>query len=130
MYLKKKIPKALREQVWVFNFGKVFSAKCFTPWCQNIITVFDFQCGHDVPESKGGPTHLSNLIPICSRCNMSMGNTFTFRQWAEQGTDQKRNNWFSPSCCHNIQCIHPSDTKENGIKSNPKDTSLKVKHLK
>lgn len=79
---KKNISAALREQVWLQHQGRVFDAKCLTPWCTNRITVFDFQCGHDIPESKGGTTDLTNLYPICSRCNLSMGNAYTFKEWA------------------------------------------------
>jgi hypothetical protein len=79
--IKQKIPKALREQVWLKQFGKQYSTKCFSTWCENTITVFDFQCGHDIPESKGGETILENLVPICSRCNLSMSNTYTFKEW-------------------------------------------------
>lgn len=82
-YHKKKIPKAVREQVWLQKSGKCFETKCKTTWCQNRITVFDFQCGHDIPESKGGSTTVANLWPICSRCNLSMGNTYTFHQWCK-----------------------------------------------
>ena len=71
--LKFKIPKALRESVWISHSGKVFERACFTPWCQNRINVFDFHTGHNVPESKGGATTLDNLIPLCARCNLSMG---------------------------------------------------------
>jgi hypothetical protein len=78
---KVKIPKALREQVWLKQFGKIYAAKCATTWCENKMTVFDFQCGHDIPESKGGETILENLVPICSRCNLSMSNTYTFKEW-------------------------------------------------
>jgi 5-methylcytosine-specific restriction endonuclease McrA len=78
---KVKIPKALREQVWLKQFGKSYTAKCATAWCENKMTVFDFQCGHDIPESKGGETILENLVPICSRCNLSMSNTYTFKEW-------------------------------------------------
>ena len=78
---KVKIPKALREQVWLKQFGKNYAAKCATTWCENKMTVFDFQCGHDIPESKGGETILENLVPICSRCNLSMSNTYTFKEW-------------------------------------------------
>ncbi len=78
---KKRIPAALREQVWLHRMGKVFEGKCPTTWCQNTITVFDFQSGHNIPESKGGPTTLENLIPLCSRCNLSMGNDYTFEEW-------------------------------------------------
>ena len=60
-YRKKSIPKALREQVWVQNIGPVFHAKCKVGWCKNRITPFDYQCGHIVPESKGGPTVLEKI---------------------------------------------------------------------
>lgn len=78
---KAPIPKALREQVWIQGMGRAFEGKCRTTWCTNQITVFDFQCGHNVPESKGGATDLRNLVPICSRCNQSMGNQYSFDQW-------------------------------------------------
>lgn len=80
-YRKKKIPKALRETLWTTTNGKAFEAKCGTTWCQNRITAYDFQAGHRVPESKGGPTTLENLIPLCGRCNLSMGNVYTYDEW-------------------------------------------------
>jgi 5-methylcytosine-specific restriction endonuclease McrA len=80
-YRKKTIPKAIREQCWLQNFGKKYEEKCYINWCKNIITVFDFQVGHDIPESKGGTLNLNNLKPICSRCNSSMGNNFTIKEW-------------------------------------------------
>ena len=80
---KDKISVALREQVWVQQNGQVFKAKCAVTWCQNFISVFDFQCGHDIPESKGGPTSITNLYPICSRCNVSMSNRYTFQEWCK-----------------------------------------------
>lgn len=82
-YKKQRIPVALREQVWIKQMGKVFDGKCPTTWCQNTITVYDFQSGHNIPESKGGPTTLDNLIPLCSRCNLSMGNEYTFDEWCK-----------------------------------------------
>ena len=82
-YHKKKIPQALREQVWLSNAGKVFEIKCKTSWCANRITIFDFQCGHNIPESKGGETTLENLLPICARCNSSMGNRYTLDEWSK-----------------------------------------------
>ena len=91
---KEKIPKALREQVWLRTFGKVYTAKCSTTWCRNKLTVFDFQCGHDIPESKGGPTRLENLVPICARCNLSMGSQYTFREWCTLSSSPS---WW---CCY------------------------------
>uniref|UniRef100_A0A6C0K1I6 HNH endonuclease 5 domain-containing protein n=1 Tax=viral metagenome TaxID=1070528 RepID=A0A6C0K1I6_9ZZZZ len=78
---KKNIPKALREQVWIQSKGKVFETKCSTVWCRNTMSVFDFHAGHNIPESKGGSTTIENLVPICARCNLSMGNTYTMDEW-------------------------------------------------
>lgn len=78
---KKKIPKAMREQIWLTHYGKAFEGKCQTSWCSNIINVWDFQAGHNIPESKGGKTAPENLVPICARCNLSMADNYTFQQW-------------------------------------------------
>ena len=83
-YKKKKIPRAVREAVWLHHCGRKFERRCMTPWCKNNITAFDFQTGHNIPESKGGTTTVDNLIPLCSRCNLSMGNQYTFREWSAQ----------------------------------------------
>jgi hypothetical protein len=80
-YRKQKIPVAIREAVWTRRCGRVFQHKCFTSWCPNVMTVFDFQCGHNVPESKGGRTVVDNLYPLCSRCNTSMGDRYTIDEW-------------------------------------------------
>ena len=80
---KQKIPVALREQVWIYRMGRSFEGKCPVTWCQNRITVFDFQSGHNIPESRGGPTNLENLIPVCSRCNLSMGDQYTIDEWCQ-----------------------------------------------
>jgi len=76
-YRKKAIPVKLKQQVWLNHFGKVFENKCFIDWCDNNINVFDFEAGHDIPESKGGKINLHNLYPICSKCNKSMSNRYT-----------------------------------------------------
>jgi 5-methylcytosine-specific restriction endonuclease McrA len=80
-YKKKKIPKALREQVWINKMGKNFSGTCRISWCENDMTCFNFDCGHNIPESKGGLTNIENLIPICRNCNVGMGNRFTIDEW-------------------------------------------------
>jgi 5-methylcytosine-specific restriction endonuclease McrA len=96
---KATIPKALREQVWLGYMGRVFEGKCRIRWCQNTISVFDFQCGHNVAESKGGATNLENLVPICSRCNVSMGNQYTIDEWNKMGPEHipARSRW--------LQCL-------------------------
>jgi hypothetical protein len=81
---KQNIPKAVREQLWVRDMGHVFEGKCKVTWCKNIITVFDFQCGHNIPESKGGETALPNLQAVCARCNTSMGDRYTIDEWSKK----------------------------------------------
>ena len=81
---KATIPKALREQVWLKQMGYTFEGKCPTTWCQNKITVFNFESGHNIPESKGGPTTIENLIPLCGNCNKSMSSGHTFHEWCAQ----------------------------------------------
>lgn len=86
-YKKKTIPKALREQVWLQYFGEVYSHDCYVSWCKNKINVFDYHVGHNKPESKGGTLNIKNLRPICSRCNLSMGDRYTITQWEKMATD-------------------------------------------
>ena len=93
MASKQKIPKALREQVWLTKVGRFFDAKCKVAWCTNKMTVFDYQCGHNIPESKGGPTTLDNIVPICARCNVSMGNQYSIDEWNAKFATQHRPWW-------------------------------------
>ena len=53
----------MREQVWINKMGKRFSGTCCISWCENDMSCFNFDCGHNIPESKGGPTNIENLIP-------------------------------------------------------------------
>ena len=91
---KKKIPVAFREQIWLRDCGRSFEAKCRVSWCQNRMTVFDFQAGHNIPESKGGLTIPSNLFPICSRCNQSMSDNYTIQEWIILSKPKKKG-WFN-----------------------------------
>jgi 5-methylcytosine-specific restriction endonuclease McrA len=82
---KKKIPQALREEVWkTYNKDK-FVVKCPISWCTNEISAFNFHVGHNIPESKGGTLDISNLLPICSKCNLSMSNNYTIDEWKKIG---------------------------------------------
>ena len=95
MKRKVKIPAALRQQVWLQKMGKFFDGKCKTTWCSNAITNFNFECGHNIPESKGGRTTIENLEPICRQCNGSMGNKFTFDEWCARFEIKRK--WYM--CC-------------------------------
>jgi len=80
---KHTFTKAERQAVWNKHFGeKCGRHKCYVSWCRNHITTFDFDVGHNKPESKGGSSKLSNLRPICHNCNLSMGNRYTIEQWS------------------------------------------------
>ena len=78
---KVTIPKAIREQCWITVFGKQFQHSCYIPCCKNIINVWDFHVGHDVPESKGGTLDINNIKPLCARCNQSMSDNYTIKEW-------------------------------------------------
>ena len=88
-YRKQNIPKALREQTWLHTFDKVYEHKCYVSWCDNLISVFDFHVGHNIPESKGGKLDISNLLPICSRCNLSMSDKYTIDEWNKLGVNDE-----------------------------------------
>jgi 5-methylcytosine-specific restriction endonuclease McrA len=85
--VKANIPKALREQVWITYVGPQFQTKCPVNWCKNKISVFDFEVGHNIPESKGGSLEIKNLRPICGRCNKSMSDKYTIDEWDKLGGD-------------------------------------------
>jgi 5-methylcytosine-specific restriction endonuclease McrA len=87
-YKKKQIRKALREQVWLQYFGKCFEHKCSIIWCKNVISILNFHAGHVIPESKGGVTSIENLRPICSNCNLSMGNSYSIIDWNTLGSNE------------------------------------------
>jgi len=70
---KQKISKKLRDEVWKKYNGKNFSSTCYA--CNNILDCDSFECGHVIPESKGGETTILNLRPICTSCNRSCGIT-------------------------------------------------------
>jgi len=87
-YKKENIPKAMREQIWIKYIGKKYENKCTIIWCKNIITVFDFHMGHNLPESKGGSININNLHPICARCNLSMSDKYSIDQWNKLGINK------------------------------------------
>ena len=90
MTKKATIPKALREQVWIQTMGRTFEKKCYVHWCTNVINVFDFHVGHDKPESGGGTLEITNLKPICARCNLSMSDKYTIQEWCDLSEDKSK----------------------------------------
>jgi 5-methylcytosine-specific restriction endonuclease McrA len=100
MIVKQKIPKAIREQVWLTYIGKKFENKCYVFWCSNIITPFTYEVGHNIPESKGGATMIDNLRPICRSCNGSMGNQYSIDEWNKLSERAK-----NPFECFRFKCL-------------------------
>jgi len=98
---KATIPKAVREQCWLTIIGKKYESKCYVKWCNNIMNVFDFHVGHDIPESKGGTLDLDNLKPICARCNLSMSDNYTIQEWNQltKDKDKKKRKCKLFACC-------------------------------
>lgn len=71
-YKKKAIPNRIRMEVWkLYIKGNRMEGNCYI--CNDNIKIDSFHCGHDIPECEGGQTVISNLRPICSSCNLSMG---------------------------------------------------------
>jgi hypothetical protein len=96
MVKKNNIPRAIKQQVWLKHIGKKFEDKCTIKWCQNVISVFNFHTGHNIPESKGGTINIDNLRPICSNCNLSMNDTYSIDEW-------------------NILCVRKDINNNNGL---------------
>jgi hypothetical protein len=88
--MKKNLPKAIREQVWLNIIGKKYESKCYISWCKNTMDVFNFHVGHDLPKSKGGTLDINNLKPICARCNLSMSDNYTINEWNNLIEDKKK----------------------------------------
>jgi 5-methylcytosine-specific restriction endonuclease McrA len=72
---RPNVPKVLKTQVWDRYIGSE-KGKAPCVCCGiNEIDKAAFQAGHVIPWSKGGPTTIENLRPICTPCNNSMGTT-------------------------------------------------------
>ena len=87
------IPLALKQNVWIKHVGSNFKGKCYVKWCNNTLTPFTFEAGHNIPYSKGGETSIDNLFPICSTCNKSMGNRYTIEEFSDKFKD-RGTHWF------------------------------------
>jgi 5-methylcytosine-specific restriction endonuclease McrA len=83
MGARRKITASLRENVWILQNGRRFESKCAVTWCNTIVDVFNFECGHNIAHANGGATDISNLLPICGKCNKSMG-TMTITEFSKQ----------------------------------------------
>ncbi len=77
-------PKSLAGAGLVENIRRKLLKQMYIDWCTNKITPFTYHVGHNIPESKGGETTISNLFPVCAKCNLSMSNRYTIEEWVEK----------------------------------------------
>jgi len=69
---KAQITRQLKTEMWMCSVGDKLECACFC--CGKAkISAISFSAGHITAEAKGGQTNLTNLIPICTACNLSMG---------------------------------------------------------
>lgn len=105
---KKTISKALKLKIWEKYIGSN-NGEVLCIVCQNTkINMMNFDCGHIIPESKGGETNEDNLLPICSLCNKSMSvknmddyvrdnfpNSYTFFKQKKYLTEKKNKSFIT-----------------------------------
>src|ERR1041385_999670 len=68
-----KLPDAIRAVVWNKHIGaKVGSGMCF---CCGLAEISrdNFECGHIISRAAGGTDEINNLVPVCGKCNKSVG---------------------------------------------------------
>jgi 5-methylcytosine-specific restriction endonuclease McrA len=69
---RKAIPKKIRGEAWIKQFGDSTKGSCFC--CKVEFGIFDnWHAGHIIAHSNGGKDTADNLRPICGSCNQSMG---------------------------------------------------------
>ena len=107
---KKSINKSIKKQVWEKYIGKKYKGKCYVSWCETILEPWDFEVGHNVPESKGGKLNIKNLRPICRLCNGCMGNHLTIDQFSRIMNPRK------PSIINNFKGWFTYQKYEFGLK--------------
>ena len=88
--VRKAIPRVLKVQLWMKYCGRVFDTCCRCCFI-NPINPFEFHAAHIISVAHGGSTHLDNLLPTCTKCNLSMGiqNLYEFQKqygYIDQGS--------------------------------------------
>lgn len=72
-----RIPKVVRDKCFedfsIKFHNESFRFKCPTGCCNNEVSPFNFEAGHICSVASGGSHRPDNLIPICNKCNKSMG---------------------------------------------------------
>ena len=71
---RKSIPAAIRCSVWR-KYNDSLDGYCPLCFPSTIISIDNFDCGHIISYKNGGKDSIDNLIPLCVKCNRSMGAT-------------------------------------------------------
>lgn len=71
--IRQEIPPKLKTNIWKNRFGSSSKGKCHI--CTKDITKTNCQLGHNVPHSIC--KDYTKLIPICSKCNISIHNNYS-----------------------------------------------------
>ena len=68
----RQIPKLIRGEVWKTYHGNSIKGACYC--CTRELDAFDsWNLGHVISRFHGGTDVASNLRPLCTSCNTSMG---------------------------------------------------------
>lgn len=66
------IPKVVRDEVWNTHIGQDKAiGNCYV--CDKELNIQYYECGHIISVKEDGDNSISNLRPVCSRCNKSVG---------------------------------------------------------
>ena len=84
---RKSCPKTVKEAVWREYIGNKMNGKCYV--CKTLISLTNFEVGHNKARSKGGKWTVANCRPICRSCNRSMG-TMTIEAFKKKYFTKKK----------------------------------------
>ncbi len=74
---KKNLSPAFKTASWNYWFEGLSEVKC--PCCNKITIKRDestnWHASHIISRANGGPDEVNNVIPTCSKCNLTMGRT-------------------------------------------------------
>jgi len=68
---RRPIDKNVKAAIWKIYNGNIIEGKCYV--CGELITITNFDAGHNIAVANGGDDNITNLRPLCRSCNGSMG---------------------------------------------------------
>ncbi|MDD3175951.1 MAG: HNH endonuclease signature motif containing protein [Candidatus Nanoarchaeia archaeon] len=86
---RKNIPRAVKEDLWIKHFGKKYFGNCLV--CGTTMETNKFEAGHIKSVANGGSDNMSNLKPICMKCNRAMGTRNLYEYKNEYYSNKNKN---------------------------------------